>query len=176
MASVAVARFGGAVRSSGAAMRTMRTMSGPSSPLAFAARAGWVAGGSINNKRCMSTTMYAESHEYLIKDGDTAKVGVTAFAAKALGDIVFVDLPEVGETFEAGESFGSVESVKAASDVYAPATGEVLEINDALTDTPGILNEDPMGKGWFMKMKITEDVPDTLLDPAAYEAHCEKSG
>lgn len=143
-------------------------MAGPS-PLA---RAAWIAGGG--NKRCMST-VYSESHEYLTKDGDTGKVGITAFAAKALGDIVFVDLPEVGDTFEAGESFGSVESVKAASDVYAPASGEVLEINTALTDTPGILNEDPLGKGWFMKIKITDDVPDTLLDPAAYEAHCEES-
>ncbi|CAM9510709.1 unnamed protein product [Scytosiphon promiscuus] len=168
MASVAVARFGGALRSSGAAARTMRAMAGPSS----LSRAGWVAGGG--NRRCMST-VYSESHEYLIQDGDVGTVGITGFAAKALGDVVFVDLPEVGDTFEAGESFGSVESVKAASDVYAPATGEVVEINEELTETPGILNEDPMGKGWFMKIKITDGVPDTLLDPAKYEALCEES-
>ncbi|CAN0207807.1 unnamed protein product, partial [Ectocarpus fasciculatus] len=107
--------------------------------------------------------------------GDTAKVGITAFAAKALGDVVFVDLPEVGDELEAGDSFGSVESVKAASDVYSPVSGEVLEINEALTYSPGILNKDPMGEGWFIKIKMTEPVPDTLMDPAAYETHCEES-
>ncbi|CAM9441415.1 unnamed protein product [Ectocarpus sp. 12 AP-2014] len=169
MASVVVARFGGALRS-GAAVRTMRTFTGPSPSLA---RAGWLATGA-GNKRCMST-VYAESHEYLTVEGDTAKVGITAFAAKALGDVVFVDLPEVGDEFEAGDSFGSVESVKAASDVYSPASGEVLEVNEALTESPGILNEDPMGQGWFIKIKMTEPAPDTLMDPAAYKAHCEDS-
>ncbi|CBJ48668.1 Glycine cleavage system H protein [Ectocarpus siliculosus] len=169
MASVAVARFSGALRS-GAAVRTMRAFTGPSPSLA---RTGWLAAGA-GNKRCMST-VYAESHEYLTVEGDTAKVGITAFAAKALGDVVFVDLPEVGDELEAGDSFGSVESVKAASDVYSPASGEVLEVNEALTESPGILNEDPMGKGWFIKIKMTEPAPDTLMDPAAYETHCEDS-
>jgi len=103
-------------------------------------------------------------------------VGITDHAAEALGDVVYVDLPEEGDSFDAGESFGSVESVKAASDVYLPVSGEVMESNDALGDEPGLVNTSPFEEGWFVKIKITDDtVLDTLMDEAAYKAHCESS-
>lgn len=163
MASATVARFSGRVVS-----RSLRTIASGSSGvmrMPTPAAACWAA----TSKRCKSTK-FATTHEYMKLHGDIGIVGITDHATKALGDIVFVALPDVGDTLEAGESFGSVESVKAASDVYAPASGEVIEINGALADEPGMLNEDPMGAGWFMKLKITGDVPDTLLDKKAYEA------
>jgi len=123
-----------------------------------------------------ASTHYLESHEYIKVDGDSGIVGITDFAQRALGDVVYVELPEVGETFDAGESFGSVESVKAASDVYMPVAGEVLEVNEQLDENPGLLNEDAMGEGWFIKIKVEDAAAlGSLLDEAAYEKHCEES-
>lgn len=125
--------------------------------------------------RCTARALssyFAESHEYAKVDGGVATVGITEFAANALGDIVFVDLPEVGDEVEKGESFGAVESVKAASDVYAPITGEVVEVNEALADTPDMVNSSAMEDGWFVKIKVSDEGElGDLMDPAAYEAH-----
>jgi glycine cleavage system H protein len=101
-------------------------------------------------------------------------VGITDFAQSALGDIVFVDLPEVGDEFEKGEVYGSVESVKAASDVYAPIGGEVIEINEALGDEPGLVNSSAEGDAWFVKLKVKDESElGDLMDADAYEAHCK---
>lgn len=116
---------------------------------------------------------YAKSHEWLKVEGDTATVGITDYAQHALGDIVFVELPDVGSSFEAGAAFGVVESVKAASDIYLPAGGEVIEINEALLDTPETVNTDPYGAGWLVKIKL-DGAPSGLLDPTAYEQHVEE--
>ena len=119
---------------------------------------------------CFKTT----AHEYATVDGKVATCGITDFAQAALGDIVFVDLPEVGDEFEKGESFGSVESVKAASDVYAPVSGTVVEVNDALTDAPDIVNKSPEAEGWFIKIEMENDGEiEELMTPEAYKEHCE---
>ena len=108
-------------------------------------------------------------------DGKTGTVGITDFAQSALGDIVYVGLPEVGDEFDKGDSFGSVESVKAASDVYAPVSGTVVEVNTALDDEPGLVNEDAEGKAWFIKLELSNDGElGDLLGPDAYKEHCEK--
>mmetsp|Transcript_48393 Transcript_48393/g.62085 ORF Transcript_48393/g.62085 Transcript_48393/m.62085 type:complete len:127 (+) Transcript_48393:101-481(+) len=114
------------------------------------------------SKRCSSSlfvrefaTYYAQSHEYINVNGGVGTVGITAHAADALGDIVFLELPEVGNEFEQKESFGSVESVKAASDVYIPVGGEVMETNENLEDNPGVVNTSPMEDGWFLKLKVS---------------------
>jgi glycine cleavage system H protein len=117
---------------------------------------------------------FTESHEYATVEGGTATVGITDFAQSALGDIVFVDLPEVGDEFEKGEVYGSVESVKAASDVYAPIGGEVIEINEALGDEPGLVNSSAEGDAWFVKLKVKDESElGDLMDADAYEAHCK---
>lgn len=113
---------------------------------------------------------YASSHEWLKVDGDTATIGISDYAQHALGDIVFVELPEVGTSFSAGDAFGVVESVKAASDVYIPAAGEVTEINEELLDQPEIVNTDPYNAGWLIKIKLDGE-PSGLMDATAYEAH-----
>lgn len=109
-------------------------------------------------------------------EGDVATCGITDFAQSALGDIVFVDLPDIDDDFEKGDSFGSVESVKAASDVYAPISGTVVEINEKLTEEPGVVNTDAEGaEGWFIKLKISDpDELGDLMTPEAYVEHCEK--
>ncbi len=118
---------------------------------------------------------YAESHEWVKVEGDTATIGITDFAQSELGDVVYVELPEVGSTVTAAETFGVVESVKAASDVYAPVSGEVVEINDALVDDPSKLNSEPFEGGWMMKVKVTDaGEADALLDAAAYKANCDE--
>ena len=107
-------------------------------------------------------------------DGDIGTVGITDFAQNSLGDIVYVDLPEVGDRFGGEEEFGSVESVKAASDVYNPIAGEVTEVNENLADNPGLVNESPTGEGWFMKVKVDDpSAVEALLDEAAYQALCD---
>ena len=119
--------------------------------------------------------LHPTAHEYIKVEGNIGTVGITDFAQSALGDIVFVDLPEVGDQFDKGDSFGSVESVKAASDVYAPVTGTVTEINDNLSDDPGMVNNDAEGEAWFIKMEISDTADlDGLLDAAAYKEHCDK--
>ncbi len=122
---------------------------------------------------------YTENDEWIIVDGDTAKVGLTDYAQDQLSDIVFVDMQvEVGDTVSAGDSFATVESVKAASDVYAPASGEVVAVNSALDDTPETINGDPFGAGWMIEIKLSDAGElDGLLDAAAYAKHCaEREG
>ena len=113
---------------------------------------------------------YTKNHEWLKPAGDgTALVGITHYAQDALGDVVFVDLPEIGDTFAEAEEFGTVESVKTVSELNMPAAGEVLAVNDALADHPEAVNEDAYGKGWMVKIKLTGDLAG-LLDAKAYEA------
>ncbi|KAL3936368.1 MAG: hypothetical protein SGBAC_008296 [Bacillariaceae sp.] len=122
-----------------------------------------------------ASTYFTPAHEYITVEGSVGTVGVTDFAQAALGDIVFVDLPELEDEFEKGESFGSVESVKAASDVYAPITGSVTEVNDALADEPAMVNSGAEDDGWFIKMSISDESElESLMDEAAYKEHCEK--
>ena len=117
---------------------------------------------------------YTKDHEWLKMEGDIAIVGITDFAQDALGDVVFINLPEVGDPVTAGESFGDVESVKAVSDVNSPVTGVVVEINEELIDSPELLNEDPYG-AWIIKVENITGEED-LLDAAAYEALCAEEG
>lgn len=114
---------------------------------------------------------YSNDHEWLKMDGDVAYVGITAFAANELGDIVFLDVTTVGETLEANEVFGTVEAVKTVSDLMLPVGGEVLEFNESLNDNPGIINTDPYNEGWIVKIKVTNPAEaDALMDAAAYQA------
>lgn len=114
---------------------------------------------------------FSEDHEWVLVDGDTATVGITEHAAKALGDIVFIELKEVGDDFEQGDDIGVIESVKAASEIYAPVNGEVVEANEELMDNPGSVNESPEGDAWLYKIKIADASQlDTLMDEAAYTA------
>lgn len=120
---------------------------------------------------------YAKSHEWAKVDGDTATVGISDFAQSELGDVVYVELPEVGSQVQKGETFGVVESVKAASDVYAPVSGEVTAVNNDLADDPAKINSEPFEGGWIMKLKLTNPgEAGDLLDAAAYTTHCEEGG
>jgi glycine cleavage system H protein len=113
---------------------------------------------------------YTKDHEWVRVDGDTATIGVTDFAASQLGDVVFVDLPAAGKTVEQFATFGVVESVKAVSDLYAPVSGEVVEVNPELGGNPELVNSDPFGAGWMIKVKLGDaGQVDGLLDPAGYE-------
>jgi glycine cleavage system H protein len=112
---------------------------------------------------------YTKEHEWLSLDGDVATVGITAFAAESLGDIVFVQLPAAGDTVTAGEVFGEVESTKSVSELYSPISGEVVEVNEVTSDTPEVINSDPYTAGWLLKVRLTGDGPE-LLDAAAYAA------
>jgi len=119
----------------------------------------------------MSTLHYTEDHEWIAVDGETATVGITDYAQKQLGDIVFVEVPEEGKTLAKGDEAAVIESVKAASEVYAPASGTVTEGNEALADAPGTVNDDPMGDGWFFKMTLEDTGElDDLMDQEAYDA------
>lgn len=112
---------------------------------------------------------YTQEHEWLKLEGDIATVGITEHAATLLGDVVFVQLPEVGATLAKGDSAAVVESVKAASEVYAPIAGEVVEVNQAIVDDPAVVNADPQGAGWFFKLRLADPkAMDGLLDEAAY--------
>jgi glycine cleavage system H protein len=122
----------------------------------------------------MSQTRYTKDHEWVRLEGDDATMGITAYAAEQLGDVVFVELPEVGKSFKKGDELAVVESVKAASEVYAPVSGEVVAVNDALEGEPGTVNEAPDSKGWFVKLKIADAGElESLMDEAAYKAHLE---
>ncbi len=115
---------------------------------------------------------FTKDHEWVSLDGDIATVGISAHAAEALGDVVFVETPEVGKTVAKGDSFAVVESVKAASDVYAPVSGEVVEANGALADAPETVNASPEVEGWFAKIKVSDASElDGLMDKAAYDAY-----
>jgi len=117
------------------------------------------------------TVYYSEEHEWLDVDGDTATLGITKHAAEALGEVVFVELQEVGETFDKDDEIGVVESVKAASEIYAPVSVEILEANTALEEEPGKVNEDPESSAWFYKVKIQDASElEGLMDEAAYKA------
>ena len=123
------------------------------------------------------TTRYTKDHEYIRVDGDTGTVGITNYAQSQLGDVVFVDLPEVGKTMKKGGEAAVVESVKAASEIYAPVSGQVVEINAALPDAPGAVNEDPAGKGWFLKIKIADAAElDDLMSEADYQDFVKSQG
>jgi glycine cleavage system H protein len=116
---------------------------------------------------------YTKSHEWVRTEGDTATVGITDHAQEELGDIVYVELPEEGATFEAGEPFGTVESVKAVSDLYTPVGGEVVEVNGALDASPEKINEDPYGEGWIVKLRVS-DARAGLLSASDYEQLLEE--
>jgi glycine cleavage system H protein len=119
----------------------------------------------------MASVKYTEEHEWVRLEGDVGTIGITAYAQEQLGDVVFVEVPAVGRKVAKGESVAVVESVKAASDIYAPVAGEVTEANAALADTPGDVNTEPMGKGWFFKLKLANPGElDGLMDEKAYEA------
>ncbi|OEU06318.1 glycine decarboxylase H-protein [Fragilariopsis cylindrus CCMP1102] len=120
------------------------------------------------------SSYYTPAHEYVKVDGIIGTCGITDFAQAALGDIVFVSLPDVGDEFDAGDSFGSVESVKAASDVYAPVSGTVVEINEALNDSPELVNSSAEAEAWFIKIEMTDtSEAQKLMDETDYEKHCE---
>ena len=117
------------------------------------------------------TTKFTPDHEWIQLNGDDATVGITVHAQDALGDVVFVDLPEVGKAYTKGEVAGVVESVKAAADVYMPLDGTVTEVNEALRGDPSLANTDPLDKGWFFKVKLSDTSQlDGLMDSAAYDA------
>ena len=122
----------------------------------------------------MSDTKFTTSHEWVRMDGDVATVGITDHAQTALGDVVFVDLPEVGREVGANEACAVVESMKAASDVYAPLAGRVVEANERLSEDPGLVNRDPTGEGWFYKLEVTDAAAlDELMDEAGYQRFVE---
>jgi glycine cleavage system H protein len=115
---------------------------------------------------------YTKSHEWVRKEDDTATIGITDHAQEELGDVVFVELPEVGATLDAGDTFGTVESVKAVSDLYTPVGGEVVEVNSSLEDAPEKINDDPYGEGWIVKLRTSEEAD--LLSPDEYEKVVEE--
>lgn len=112
---------------------------------------------------------YTKDHEWVKIDGDIATIGVTDFAQKELGDIVYVEVETIGETIEAGEVFGTVEAVKTVSDLFMPVTGEVLEFNTELESAPEMVNDSPYEGGWMVKVKLTSALPDDLMDANAYK-------
>ena len=120
------------------------------------------------------STYFTEDHEWIKVDGDEGTVGISAYAAKALGDVVFVELPEVGTEFDKGDEAAVVESVKAASEVYVPVGGEVTAVNEALEDAPETVNASPAGDGWFLKIKISDaDELEGLMDGTKYKEYCD---
>jgi glycine cleavage system H protein len=122
----------------------------------------------------MATVRFTREHEWIRLDGKTGIVGITEYAQQHLGDVVFVELPEVGSRFKQGDEVAVVESVKAASEVYAPVGGEIIEVNGALVDDPGRVNADAMGDGWFFKIRVANPGElDKLLDLSAYRGYLE---
>lgn len=125
----------------------------------------------------MSTIRFTKEHEWIRADGDEATCGITDFAQEQLGDVVYVELPEVGRTVSQNEEVAVVESVKAASEIYAPVAGEITAVNEVLGDEPGKVNEDAMGDGWFFKIKPSDPSQlESLLDEAAYQALVAEEG
>ena len=122
----------------------------------------------------MSARRYTEDHEWVLLEGGTVSVGISDHAQELLGDVVFVELPEEGAKFAEGDQAATVESVKAASEIYAPVAGEVVEVNGALNDDPSLVNSDPFGNGWFFKIKIADaDAVAKLMDENAYKEYVE---
>lgn len=125
----------------------------------------------------MSEVKFSEDHEWIRIEGDVGTIGITVFAQQQLGDVVYVEVPEVGTGVEKGSEIAVVESVKAASELYAPVDGEVVESNQGLADDPAPVNSDPEGEGWFFKVKISDSGQlDELMDAAAYKAFVESQG
>jgi glycine cleavage system H protein len=125
----------------------------------------------------MPSVKYSQEHEWISVEGDVGTIGITQYAQEQLGDVVFVDVPKAGRKVAKGEACAVVESVKAASDIYAPVSGEVTEANAALADAPGDVNAEPMGKGWFFKLKLSDKSElDALMDQGAYEAFVKSLG
>jgi len=119
--------------------------------------------------------LYSKSHEWIRVEGDTATVGITDHAQKELGDVVFVELPDVGEIFDEGQEFGTIESVKAVSEIFLPVAGEIVEVNKNLADEPNAVNEDPHGDGWLVKVKVTSDgATEGLMNAPDYEKFVEE--
>ena len=125
----------------------------------------------------MATLRYTREHEWIRVEDGVGTIGITDYAQQQLGDVVFVELPEIGRVVERGADAAVVESVKAASEIYAPVSGEVVAVNQALADEPGTVNSDPVGAGWFFKLRLADPGElDTLLDAAAYKAHVDSLG
>jgi glycine cleavage system H protein len=123
----------------------------------------------------MADRRYAKTHEWVAIDGKHATIGITDFAQSQLGDVVFLELPKPGRKLDIGETFGVVESVKAASDLYSPVAGRITEVNEKLASKPELINSDPFGEGWILKLEVTGDVPSDLLDEDAYKKVTEAS-
>ncbi len=121
----------------------------------------------------MAGRLYTKSHEWLTVDGKSVMVGITDFAQSQLGDVVFLELPKPGRELNAGESFGVVESVKAASDLYSPVSGRVAAVNEQLAAKPELINSDPYGDGWILKLELAGELPADLMDEAAYKKSAE---
>ena len=118
---------------------------------------------------------YAKSHEYIHVEGDTGIVGITEYAQKELGDVVYVDLPRVGTQLELGDEFGSIESVKAVSELFSPVSGEIVEVNDALADKPDLVNTDPYGDGWMIRIKLRDATEvDEMMTPEDYDDYVKR--
>ncbi len=123
------------------------------------------------------STKYTQDHEWISVDGESATVGITDYAQEQLGEVVFIELPDVGKEISKGDESAVIESVKAAGELKSPASGTVTEVNELLNDEPGKVNEDPAGDGWFFKMKITDAGElDGLMDKSAYDAYVESLG
>jgi len=126
-------------------------------------------------QRACLTTKFSKDHEWIKVEGDIGTIGITNHAQEQLGDVVYVDLPEVGSTVEKDEAFGAVESVKAASDIYSPVSGEVTAVNEALADEPALVNSAAEADGWMTKVKLSDASElDSLMDAAAYEEFCKE--
>lgn len=121
----------------------------------------------------MAERFYTETHEWVSVEAEVATVGITDYAQAQLGDVVFLELPRTGKPVEAGDSFGVIESVKAASDLYSPVSGTIVEINESLADSPETVNSDPFGKGWLIKVRLNGDLSEGLLDEAGYKSLTE---
>lgn len=118
---------------------------------------------------------YAKSHEYVHMEGAVGTIGITDYAQKELGDVVFVELPQVGTQLEAGDELGSIESVKAVSELFSPVSGEVVEVNDKLAEKPELVNTDPYGDGWMIRVRLSDDSElDELMSAEEYDEYCEK--
>ena len=117
----------------------------------------------------MADRRYTKTHEWVALDGKHATIGITDFAQSQLGDVVFLELPKPGRKLDIGETFGVVESVKAASDLYSPVSGRISEVNEKLASKPELINSDPFGEGWILKLEVTGDLPSDLLDEDAYK-------
>lgn len=125
----------------------------------------------------MAEIKYTEEHEWILIEGDVAMIGITHYAQEQLGDVVFVELPQVGAAFNKDDEASVVESVKAAAEVYAPFDGEIVEVNDALENNPGLINTEPEGDGWFFKLKVTDESQlEDLLNADAYQEYVKGLG